>query len=146
MTARNPVLSVPMNPLWRFFGEFAASRREYRLAFVLVTLLLAAALLYPVFTVFLQSVSDASGPTLGHWTSTFGSTNFWMTAGRSLFVAGAAAFASATLAFIAAYGLTFSNLPGRLKRAMHVVILLPLFCPRSRTASQSSTPSAAWGL
>ena len=105
------------------------SRPEYRIAFGLISLLLAVMLLYPVGTVFVQSVLGDGTLTLSHWSKLLGQTSFWQMIGNSFFVAGLAAFASATIAFFAAYGLTFTNVSPKVKRLMHIVLLLPLFLP-----------------
>lgn len=107
----------------------AASRPEYRIAFGLISLLLAVMLLYPVGTVFVQSVLGEGTLTLSHWSKLLAQSSFWQMIGNSFFVAGLAALASATIAFFAAYGLTFTNVSPKVKRLMHIVLLLPLFLP-----------------
>ncbi len=106
-----------------------ASRIEYRVAFVLITLLLAVMLLYPVGTVFLQSVMSEGALTLSHWMTLLVKPAFREMIANSFLVAGLAAFGSALIAFFAAYGLTFTNVHPKVKRVMHIVLLLPLFLP-----------------
>ena len=105
------------------------SRIEYRIAFLLICVLLAAALLYPIGTVFMQSVLSNGEFTLGHWTTLLVKPSFRTMIGNSFFVSGLAALCSALIAFFAAYGLTFSNVSPKIKRLMHIVLLLPLFLP-----------------
>lgn len=105
------------------------SRIEYRLAFGVITLLLAVMLLYPIGTVFVQSVLGQGSWTLSHWTTLLAKPSFWEMIGNSFLVASLAALASATIAFFAAYGLTFTNVTPKVKRIMHIVLLLPLFLP-----------------
>ena len=105
------------------------SRIEYRIAFILICVLLAAALLYPIGTVFMQSVLSNGEFTLGHWTTLLVKPSFRTMIGNSFFVSGLAALCSALIAFFAAYGLTFSNVSPKIKRLMHIVLLLPLFLP-----------------
>lgn len=49
-------------------GARPAARIEYRIAFAAIVLLLGAALLYPIATVFWQSVVKDGAFTLSHWT------------------------------------------------------------------------------
>lgn len=122
-----------------------AARIEYRIAFAAIVLLLGGALLYPIATVFWQSVVKDGAFTLSHWTTLLAKPSFREMIGNSFLVAGLSALCSAVIAFFAAYGLTFSNVHPKVKRLMHVVLLLPLFFPRSRTALRSFIRSAAWG-
>lgn len=115
--------------LARLLPGFMKSRSEYRFAFVLISLLLAVALLYPIATVLLQSFLKDGAVTLSNWTTLLARPAFWEMIARSFLVAGLAAFFSASIAFFAAYGLTFTNIHPKVKRLMHVVILLPLFLP-----------------
>ena len=106
-----------------------AVRIEYRIAFTAIVLLLGGALLYPIGTVFWQSVMKDGAFTLSHWTTLLAKPAFREMIGNSFLVAGLAALCSAAIAFFAAYGLTFSNVHPKVKRLMHVVLLLPLFLP-----------------
>lgn len=108
---------------------FLRSRSEYRLAFALISLLLAATLVYPIATVVLQSFMKDGTATLTNWTTLLMKPSFREMLGNSFLVAGLAAFFSAVIAFFAAYGLTFTNVSRPVKRLMHIVMLLPLFLP-----------------
>lgn len=113
----------------RPFAGFLRSRGEYRLAFVLIVLLMAATLVYPVATVLVQSFWKDGAVTLSNWTALLMRPAFREMLANSFIVAGLAAFFSAVIAFFVAYGLTFTNVPKPVKRAMHLVMLLPLFLP-----------------
>lgn len=110
-------------------GARPAARIEYRIAFAAIVLLLGGALLYPIATVFWQSVVKDGAFTLSHWTTLLAKPAFREMIGNSFLVAGLAALCSAVIAFFAAYGLTFSNVHPKVKRLMHVILLLPLFLP-----------------
>ena len=110
-------------------APFLGGRSEYRLAFMMIVSLLGIALVYPIGTVFLQSVTDQGVFTLSHWTTLLAKPAFREMIGNSFLVAGLAALSSALIAFFAAYGLTFTNIHPKVKRLMHIVLLLPLFLP-----------------
>lgn len=107
----------------------ASHQRPYQWLFILLCVGLTGALLYPLFTVFIQSVTHQGAFTLQYWATLLTQSKFWTLVGHSFWVAGLSAFIASSLAFLAAYGLTFTHLPPLLKRAMHVVLLLPLFLP-----------------
>lgn len=115
-----------VSKLWR---DFVESRPEYRLAFVVLVLLFAAILVYPVATVLLQSFFRNGSATLANWTETLAKPGFWQMLGNSFLVSGLAGLISATLAFFAAYGLTFTNIDRRAKKLVQLLLLLPLFLP-----------------
>ena len=113
-----------------FWNAFRRSRREYKIAFAAIVILLAAALVYPVAAVLGQSfLTDSGAFTLTHWTDMLARPAFREMVARSFWVSGLAALGSTVLAFLSAYGLVFTNIPGRLKRVVQIVLLLPLFLP-----------------
>lgn len=104
-------------------------RREYRIGFLLVALLFAAALVFPAGAVLVRAFEEGGVWTLEHWTKLLQVPDFWPMMGRSFLSAGVSALISSTLAFFAAYGLRFSTIPQRMKRAVELMMLLPLFLP-----------------
>ena len=96
---------------------------------MMIVSLLGIALVYPISTVFLQSVTDQGVFTLSHWTTLLAKPAFREMIGNSFLVVGLAALSSALIAFFAAYGLTVTNIDPKVKRVMHIVLLLPLFLP-----------------
>ena len=120
-------LSFSPGSIW---NAFRRSRREYKIAFAAIVILLAAALVYPVAAVLGQSfLTDSGAFTLTHWTDMLARPAFREMVARSFWVSGLAALGSTVLAFLSAYGLVFTNIPGRLKRVVQIVLLLPLFLP-----------------
>ena len=98
--------------------------RAYRGGFILVALIL------PVCAVLWQSFLGKNGEVgLQNWAKVLSDPEFFALLGRSFLVAGLSAFLSAVIAFFAAYGLTFTNINGRLKKGVQIVLLLPLFLP-----------------
>ena len=104
-------------------------RREYRIGFLLVALLFGAALVFPAGAVLVRAFEEGGAWTLEHWTKLLQVPDFWPMMGRSFLSAGVSALISSTLAFFAAYGLRFSTIPQRMKRAVELMMLLPLFLP-----------------
>lgn len=104
--------------------------RAYRGGFILIAAFLLVALILPVCAVLWQSFLGKSGEVgLQNWAKVLSDPEFFALLGRSFLVAGLSAFLSAVIAFFAAYGLTFTNINGRLKKGVQIVLLLPLFLP-----------------
>ena len=104
--------------------------RAYRGGFILIAAFLLVALILPVCAVLWQSFLGKNGEVgLQNWAKVLSDPEFFALLGRSFLVAGLSAFLSAVIAFFAAYGLTFTNINGRLKKGVQIVLLLPLFLP-----------------
>ena len=104
--------------------------RAYRGGFILIAAFLLVALILPVCAVLWQSFLGKNGEVgLQNWAKVLSDPEFFALLGRSFLVAGLSAFLSAVIAFFAAYGLTFTNINGRLKNGVQIVLLLPLFLP-----------------
>ena len=104
--------------------------RAYRGGFILLAAFLLVALILPVCAVLWQSFLGKNGEVgLQNWAKVLSDPEFFALLGRSFLVAGLSAFLSAVIAFFAAYGLTFTNINGRLKKGVQIVLLLPLFLP-----------------
>lgn len=104
--------------------------RAYRGGFFLIAAFLLVALILPVCAVLWQSFLGKNGEVgLQNWAKVLSDPEFFALLGRSFLVAGLSAFLSAVIAFFAAYGLTFTNIDGRLKKGVQIVLLLPLFLP-----------------
>lgn len=113
----------------RVFGAFFGSRPEYQLAYLAITALFAVILLYPLSTVLAQSFLSSEGFTLAHWEKTLADPAFLTVLANSFAVSGAAGLLAALIAFFAAYGLVFTNLPKPVKLGVQMLLLLPLFLP-----------------
>ena len=104
--------------------------RADRSGFFLIAAFLLVALILPVCAVLWQSFLGKNGEVgLQNWAKVLSDPEFFALLGRSFLVAGLSAFLSAVIAFFAAYGLTFTNINGRLKKGVQIVLLLPLFLP-----------------
>ena len=118
--------ALSLRGLWT---GFCASRAEYRAAYIFVVVLFAAILIYPVATVVVQSFLRHGDPTLANWIETLTRPRFREMLANSFTVSGAAGLIAALIAFFAAYGLTFTNIDARAKKAVQILLLLPLFLP-----------------
>lgn len=108
----------------------SVGRNAYRTLFLVITLFLAVTLVLPLGAVLRQSFLDSEGGiTLAHWGEVLSDSKFLTILGRSIFVSAVSAFTAAVLAFFAAYGLVFTNLSGRIKEGVQIVLMLPLFLP-----------------
>ena len=97
--------------------------RAYRGGFILIAAFLLVALILPVCAVLWQSFLGKNGEVgLQNWAKVLSDPEFFALLGRSFLVAGLSAFLSAVIAFFAAYGLTFTNINGRLKKGVQIVL------------------------
>lgn len=110
-----------------FFGK---GQKELKILYLLITLTLAAILLYPLGCVLFQSVLTKSG-TLGfeNYASTLTQSQFWTALGNSFTVSGISAAIATVMAFFCAYGLHFTRIQPSIKKVIQIIVLLPLFLP-----------------
>ena len=102
---------------------------ELKLSFVLILLILGISLVYPLYSVLNQSFFNDSGFTFDNYLTFLSKDSFWQSLFNSFKVSGAVALFATTIAFISAYGLNFCAYSQRLKSAIEIIILLPLFLP-----------------
>ena len=113
--------------LTRLFGR---DQKELKVLYILITLTLAAILLYPLGCVLFQSVLTKDGG-LGweNYASLLSQSNFWTALGNSFTVSGISAAIATVMAFFCAYGLHFSRIQPGIKKLIQIIVLLPLFLP-----------------
>ena len=109
---------------------FGKGQKELKVLYLLITLTLAAILLYPLGCVLFQSVLTKSG-TLGfeNYASTLTQSQFWTALGNSFTVSGISAAIATVMAFFCAYGLHFTRIQPSIKKVIQIIVLLPLFLP-----------------
>ena len=109
---------------------FGKGQKELKILYLLITLTLAAILLYPLGCVLFQSVLTKSG-TLGfeNYASTLTQSQFWTALGNSFTVSGISAAIATVIAFFCAYGLHFTRIQPSIKKVIQIIVLLPLFLP-----------------
>ena len=109
---------------------FGNGQKELKVLYLLITLTLAAILLYPLGCVLFQSVLTKSGA-LGfeNYASTLTQSQFWPALGNSFTVSGISAAIATVMAFFCAYGLHFTRIQPSIKKVIQIIVLLPLFLP-----------------
>ena len=101
---------------------FGKGQKELKVLYILITLTLAAILLYPLGCVLFQSVLTKDGGLgFSNYTSLLSHQSFWAALGNSFTVSGISAAIATVMAFFCAYGLHFSRI--------QIIVLLPLFLP-----------------
>ncbi len=94
--------------------------------FVIIPLLLF--LVFPIVIVFLKSFQLSDGSRgLANYTTTMAESHFWTVVGNSLSLSGTVTVFSVILAFIFAYAIQRSQMPG--KRYFSTLAMLPMFAP-----------------
>lgn len=96
---------------------------------VLVCLLFLIFLGIPVIRLFAKSFWTGTSVTAEYYTSVLTQQNFLRVLGNSFAVSAAAAVASVVIAFVMAYAIHHTNLPGWSKRLLQAMATLPMFLP-----------------
>lgn len=109
---------------------FGKGQKELNVLYILITLTLAAILLYPLGCVLFQSVlTKEGGIGLTNYTSLLSQSSFWTALANSFTVSGISAAIATLMAFFCAYGLHFTRIRPGVKKVIQIIVLLPLFLP-----------------
>lgn len=109
---------------------FGKGQKELKVLYILITLTLAAILLYPLGCVLFQSVlTKEGGIGLANYTSLLSQSSFWTALANSFTVSGISAAVATLMAFFCAYGLHFTRIRPGVKKVIQIIVLLPLFLP-----------------
>lgn len=109
---------------------FGKGQKELKVLYILITLTLAAILLYPLGCVLFQSVLTKDGGLgLSNYSLLLSQQSFWTALGNSFTVSGISAAIATIMAFFCAYGLHFSRIRPGVKKVIQIIVLLPLFLP-----------------
>ena len=109
---------------------FGKGQKELKVLYILITLTLAAILLYPLGCVLFRSVLTKDGGLgLSNYSSLLSQQSFWTALGNSFTVSGISAAIATIMAFFCAYGLHFSRIRPGVKKVIQIIVLLPLFLP-----------------
>lgn len=103
--------------------------RELKAIFIAVLAIFAAFLAVPFVEIIYQAFSVGGGFGLDHFSTMLNERNFATAFGNSITIASVSAFISTILAFILAYTIHYTNLNGKLKKAIQVLALAPMFLP-----------------
>lgn len=110
-------------------GAGTDERRHYRVLYGAVMIFFALFLGVPLALIFGQSILEKGTLTAANWLSVVMRPGFWSMMANSFAVSTAAAAVATLLGFFAAYGLVISQLPAWVKKAVRILMLLPLFLP-----------------
>ncbi|MDD2981295.1 MAG: extracellular solute-binding protein, partial [Hespellia sp.] len=102
---------------------------EIKIIFVAVTILFLWFLAAPVIMLLLKSFQNAEGAFWVHYVEMFGKKGFWQAAGNSVKAAGSSAVITTLLAFLLAYTVHYTNLPGFVKKLIRGGAVLPMLLP-----------------
>lgn len=109
---------------------FGKGQKELKILYVLITLTLAAILLYPLGCVLFQSIlTQDGGLGFSNYSSLLTQGTFWTALGNSFTVSGISAAIATVMAFFCAYGLHFTRIRPGVKKIIQIIVLLPLFLP-----------------
>ena len=109
---------------------FGKGQKELKILYVLITLTLAAILLYPLGCVLFQSIlTQDGGLGFSNYSSILSQGTFWTALGNSFTVSGISAAIATVMAFFCAYGLHFTRIRPGVKKIIQIIVLLPLFLP-----------------
>lgn len=109
---------------------FGKGQKELKILYVLITLTLAAILLYPLGCVLFQSILTQDGALgFSNYSSLLSQGTFWTALGNSFTVSGISAAIATVMAFFCAYGLHFTRIRPGVKKIIQIIVLLPLFLP-----------------
>lgn len=110
-------------------GAGTDERKHYRVLYGAVMIFFALFLGVPLALIFGQSILEKGTLTAANWLSVVMRPGFWSMMANSFAVSTAAAAVATLLGFFAAYGLVISQLPAWVKKAVRILMLLPLFLP-----------------
>lgn len=109
---------------------FGKGQKELKVLYILITLTLAAILLYPLGCVLFQSILTKDGGIgFSNYVSLLSQNSFWTALANSFTVSGISAAIATIMAFFCAYGLHFTRIQPGVKKVIQIIVLLPLFLP-----------------
>lgn len=103
--------------------------KEIKGIFLIVVLLFAMFLIYPVVRLLLKSFIGNDGVTLEFYQSVLTGKGFLKALGNSFKVAGASALITTAISFFLAYTIHYTNVPEPVKKIIRAVAALPMLLP-----------------
>ena len=103
--------------------------KEIKLIFIVISMLFAGFLIYPVVRLLLKSVLGSGGLTMEHYKTVMTGKGFFTALGNSFKVAGVSALVTTLIAFMLAYIIHYSDTPGIIKKLIRAVAALPMLLP-----------------
>lgn len=111
------------------FAKLIRSRIEIKVIFLAVAVLFIWFLAAPILMLLLKSFQSTNGDFWVHYVDVFTERGFWTAVGNSFQAAGLSALVTTALAFVLAYSVHYTNLPGPVKRLIHGGAVLPMLLP-----------------
>ncbi|MCP1101816.1 iron(III) transport system permease protein [Aequitasia blattaphilus] len=103
--------------------------KESNLIWLIMAFAAGVFLFYPLGKLLLKSFETAGGIGIGLYQEVLAGKKFLLVAGNSVGIAGVSALLTTILAFVCAYSLHFSNLPGSFKKIIKNLCVLPMLLP-----------------
>ena len=103
--------------------------REAKIIFAVIAVLFAVFLAGPVLRLLGKSVVGPAGLTTGFYAEVLGGRGFLRALGNSFLVASVSAAVTTAAAFVIAYTINYTNVPGPAKKIMRQIALLPMLLP-----------------
>lgn len=102
---------------------------EIKIIFIAVVILFLWFLAAPIIMLLLKSFQNTGGAFWSHYIDVFSGRGFWEAVGNSFTVAGLSALITTVLAFLLAYTIHYTNLPGGFKKLIRGGAVLPMLLP-----------------
>lgn len=107
----------------------AKERIELKGAYLFLSLFFLGSLFYPVGRLLIKSLQTEAGVGLANYVQTLGRAEFLTALGNSFFISSLGALLTTAIAFTVAYTLHYTRIPGKLKKAIQILIVMPMFLP-----------------
>lgn len=105
------------------------SQVEIKVIFLSVTVLFLWFLAAPITMLLLKSFQSTAGDFWVHYVEVFTEKGFWRAVGNSFQAAGLSALITTVLAFVLAYSVHYTNIPGPFKKLIRGGAVLPMLLP-----------------
>ncbi len=109
--------------------RFIKEHKELKVIFLAVILLFLFFLAAPIVMLLLKSFQSSGGDFWVHYVAVFHQKGFWGAVKNSLCSAGLSALVTTVLAFLLAYSIHYTNLPGWFKKVLKTGAVLPMLLP-----------------
>lgn len=102
---------------------------EVKIIWVLILAIFAIFLVYPLGLLLMKSFETEGGVGIANYLEIFQTKGFLQALGNSFLIAALGALVATIFAFVMAYTVNYTNLPGGYKRAVKVLAVLPMLLP-----------------
>lgn len=102
---------------------------EIRLVYAFILAFFVLFLIFPAGIILFKSVESKTGLTFRHYVEVFSHNDIWTAFLNSCLVSSLAAIITTVLAFIPAYTVNFTNVPGKVKKILRTLAVFPMLLP-----------------